>query len=73
MTNTNTEPQLRDPDLAIRERILSRAKAVNAEVLDRLTTAAGDLEAGEHRAALGALDGIEGQLTIMRSVLLLLS
>jgi hypothetical protein len=30
-------------------------------------------EAGEHRAALGALDGIEAQLTIIRSVLLLLS
>jgi hypothetical protein len=62
-----------DPDEAIRERILSRAKAVNAEVLDRLRLAADDLEAGEHRAALGALDRIEAQLTIIRSVLLLLS
>jgi hypothetical protein len=62
-----------DPDEAIRERILSRAKTVNAEILDRLRLAADDLEAGEHRAALGALDGIEAQLTIIRSVLLLLS
>jgi hypothetical protein len=62
-----------DADEAIRERVLSRAKAVNAEILERLRTAADDLEAGEHRAALGALDGIEAQLTIIRSILLLLS
>ena len=70
---TKTKSQSRDPDEAIRERILSRAKAVNAQILDRLRIAADDLEAGEHRAALGALDGIEAQLTIIRSVLLLLS
>jgi TRAP-type mannitol/chloroaromatic compound transport system substrate-binding protein len=70
---TRTKPQSPDPDEAIRERVLSRAKAVNAEILGRLRIAADDLEAGEHRAALGALDGIEAQLTIIRSVLLLLS
>lgn len=70
-----TKPKAKspDPDEAIRERILSRAKAVNAEILERLRIAADDLEAGEHRAALGALDGIEAQLSIIRSVLLLLS
>lgn len=73
MTKTNTELQPRDPDDAIRERILSRAKTVNAEILARLRTAADDLDAGQHRAALGALDGIEAQITIIRSVLLLLS
>jgi len=71
MTKTKTSSP--DPDEAIRERILSRAKSVNAEILDRLRIAADDLEAGEHRAALGALDGIESQLTTIRSVLLLLS
>ncbi len=73
--NSMTRPttQSSDPDEAIRERVLARAKAVNAEILDRLRIAADDLEAGEHRAALGALDGIEAQLTIIRSVLLLLS
>ena len=71
MTQTSTPSP--DPEEAIRDRILSRAKAVNAEILDRLRTTADDLEAGEHRAALGALDGIEAQLTIIRSVLLLLS
>jgi hypothetical protein len=71
MTQTRTPSP--DPDEAIRERVLSRAKAVNAEILERLRIAADDLEAGEHRAALGALDGIEAQLTIIRSVLLLLS
>jgi hypothetical protein len=72
MTETNNEPQAHDPDEAIRARILERAKAVNAEILARLRIAADDLEAGTHRAALGALDGIEAQLTTMRSVLLLL-
>jgi hypothetical protein len=73
MTITNTETRPHDPDEAIRERIISRAKAINEEILARLSTAADDLEAGQHRAALGALDGVESQLTIMRSVLLLLS
>ncbi len=68
-----TSTQSPDPDEAIRERVLSHAKAVNAQILERLRIAANDLEAGEHRAALGALDGIEAQLTIIRSVLLLLS
>ena len=68
-----TKPQSPDPDEAIRERVLARAKTVNAVILDRLRIAADDLEAGEHRAALGALDGIEAQLMTIRSVLLLLS
>ena len=70
---TKTERPVLDLDEAIRERILSRARAMNAEILDRLRIAADDLEAGEHRAALGALDGIEAQIGIIRSVLLLLS
>jgi hypothetical protein len=72
MTTTNTRPQQHDPDEAIRQRILNRAMAINAEILVRLSTAADDLEAGQHRAALGALDGIEAQINIIRSVLLLL-
>jgi hypothetical protein len=66
-------PQSDDPDEAIRDRILGRAKTINAEILARLTTAQEDLEAGQHRAALGALDGIEAQINIIRSVLLLLA
>ena len=73
MTKTNMRPQSDDPDEAIRDRILGRAKTINAEILARLTTAQEDLEAGQHRAALGALDGIEAQINIIRSVLLLLS
>jgi hypothetical protein len=72
MTETNKQPQPHDADEAIRERVLDRAMTINAELLARLTTAQDDLEAGLHRAALGALDGIEQQLTIIRSVLLLL-
>ena len=73
MTETNAHSEPHDPDEAIRERILVRAKTVNAEILARLRTAQDDLEAGQHRAALGALDGIEARITIIRSVLLLLS
>lgn len=69
MTSTHTAP---DPDDAIRERILSRAKRLTAGIAERIGTALSDLDAGEHRAALGALDGIERQLAIVRSVLLLL-
>jgi hypothetical protein len=72
MTKTITPIRPPDPDDAIRERILGRATAVNAEILARLSTAQDDLEAGQHRAALGALDGIEAQLTTLRSILLLL-
>ena len=72
MTKTNTKTQPLDPDEAIRERILGRAKTINAAILVRITTAQDDLEGGQHRAALGALDGIEAQLNIIRSVLLLL-
>jgi hypothetical protein len=72
MTETNKHPQPLDPDEAIRQRILGRAKTINAAILARITTAQDDLEAGQHRAALGALDGIEAQLNIIRSVLLLL-
>ena len=73
MTETNAHSQPHDPDEAIREHILVRAKTVNAEILTRFRTAQDDLEAGQHRAALGALDGTEAQLSIIRSVLLLLS
>jgi hypothetical protein len=72
MTETNKHPQPLNPDEAIRLRILERAKAINTAILARLTTAQDDLAAGQHRAALGALDGIEAQLNIIRSVLLLL-
>jgi hypothetical protein len=70
MTNPKNSPT--DPDEAIRERILSRAKGLTTEIAERVGIALSDLDAGRHRAALGALDGIERQLTIIRSVLLLL-
>jgi hypothetical protein len=73
MTEANNNPPPHDPDEVIRQRILDRAKSINAEILERLATAQDDLSAGQHRAALGALDGIEAQLAIIRSVLLLLS
>jgi len=72
MSKPTTQPHQPDPDEAIRNRILARAKAINAQILARLETAAGDLAKGEHRAALGALDGIEREPTTIRSILLLL-
>jgi len=73
MTKPNTEPQPRDLDDAIRERVLERARAINTKLLARLETVAEDLNLGGHRAALGGLDGLERQIETMRSFLLLLS
>jgi hypothetical protein len=73
MMEANTEHQLREIDEAIRKRIVARVKAINAEIMTRLSIAADDLESGEHRAALGGLDGLERQIDTMRSLLLLLS
>ena len=62
-----------DPDAAIRARILDRAKTLTSEIAERLTTALNDLADGRHFAALGALEGIEHELSTVRSILLLLS
>jgi hypothetical protein len=71
MTETNTQsPEI---DEAIRLRILDRVKEINTKLLARLSTAAEDLDVKRHRAALGALDGIEKQIHTMRTLLLLLS
>jgi hypothetical protein len=72
MKETNTEPQPRDPDDAIRERILERAKAINDKLFTRLGIVDGDLEVGMHRAALGGLDGIEREIDSLLGLLLLL-
>lgn len=69
----NPNPPDRDPDAAIRERILERAKTLTSEIIDRLTVAVNDLSEGRHLAALGALANIEQDLTTIRSILLLLS
>jgi hypothetical protein len=72
MTKTNAKPQPPNLDDAIRYGILERAKAINTELLSRLSTVANDLDGGGHRAALGGIDGIERQIDTMRSLLLLL-
>jgi hypothetical protein len=72
MTKTNTEPQPRDTDEAIRERVLERAKAILDKLFARLGTVEDDLVARRHRAALGGLDGIEREINSLRSLLLLL-
>jgi hypothetical protein len=61
-----------DPDDAIRDRIIARAKKYNAEILKRFSIAADDLENNNHRAALGALDGIDTTLLEFRALLRLM-
>ena len=73
MTATNTEPQPRELDEALRKLVLKRAMEINTKLLARLATVADDLDVGGHRAALGGIDGIERQIDTMRSFLLLLS
>jgi hypothetical protein len=46
MKTTNTDPQPRDPDEAIRKRVTARAMAINTKLLARLATVADDLDAG---------------------------
>jgi hypothetical protein len=72
MTKTKTTLQTTDPDDLIRERIIERAKKFNAEILKRFSIAAEDLERGNHRAALGALDGIDSTLQEYRVLLRLI-
>jgi hypothetical protein len=73
MTETNTAPQPGNPNEAIRKLVIGRAMAINAKLLARLATVADDLGAGGYLAALGGLDGLEREITTMRSFLLLLS
>jgi hypothetical protein len=72
MTETNTAPQPRDLDEAIRKRVIERAMAINTKLLARLATVADDLDVGGYRAAIGGLDGLEQDIGTMRSFLLLL-
>ena len=72
MTEANLHPQPRDPDEAIQKRVLERAMAINTQLLARFAMVADDLDAGGYRAALGGLDGIEREISNLRSFLLLL-
>jgi hypothetical protein len=69
----NPVPPDRETEAAIRERIIDRAKNLTSDIIDRLTVAVDDLSDGRDRAALGALAGIEQEITTVRSILLLLS
>lgn len=72
MTEPNKNSQQHDADELLRKRVIERAMAINSKLLARLATVADDLDVGGHRAALGGLDGLERQIDIMRSLLLLL-
>ena len=73
MTQPNTNPQPHELDDALCRLVLARVSAINGKLLARLSTVSDDLDAGGHRAALGALDGIEREIATMRCFLLLLS
>jgi hypothetical protein len=73
MTKPDDQRQPPNPlDEALRRRVLARVMAINGKLLATLATVADDLDAGSHLAALGGLDGLEKQITTMRSFLLLL-
>jgi hypothetical protein len=69
---TETTPNIPEVEEAIRKRILERAQEITREFITRLRTVEGDLGTGNHLGALGALAGIEAELTTLRSILLLL-
>lgn len=69
MNNSQNSQQTHDPDGALRGRIVERARKYNAEILKRFSIAADDLESGNHRAALGALDGIDAMLQEFKTLL----
>ena len=69
MTEARSNPNPDDLDNAIRERIIERARKYNAEILTRFSIAAEDLANKKHRAALGALDGIDTTLHEFRALL----
>ena len=73
MSNPHLQNLPPDDDAALRVRILRRAQQINGELLARLAAVSDDLDAGQHRAALGGLDGFERELATMRAILLLLS
>jgi hypothetical protein len=73
MTKPNPSPRPTQPDDALRRLVFARASAINGKLLARLSTVSDDLDAGDHLAALGALDGLEHDIVCIRSFLLLLS
>lgn len=73
MTEPKSNPQPHELDEALRKLVLARVSAINGNLLARLATVSDDLDAGDHRAALGGLDGLEREIATLRSFLLLLS
>jgi hypothetical protein len=59
-------------DEAIRLRIVSRATPIVTELVTRFTLAQNDLQSGQHRAAIGALDGVDTLIDNLRCLLRLL-
>ncbi|HVB35579.1 MAG TPA: hypothetical protein VNJ52_14585 [Patescibacteria group bacterium] len=72
MTTPNHPPTPPELDKEVRKVILARAMATNAKLLARFATASDDLDRGNHRGALGAIDGAERDIQTLRVTLLLL-
>jgi hypothetical protein len=67
--NHNPSP---DIDVVLRRHIMARAPGINGKILALLGHTADDLDSGNGLAALGGLEGIERDVQILRSFLLLL-
>jgi len=71
MGRPNSKHQPPDRDEALRAYILDLTQEMNRLLIMRLQVVHDDLEANNHRSALGGLDGIERDINTLRSFLLL--
>jgi hypothetical protein len=63
-------PQL--PIKAIRTVLFRKAETLNERVYLRLAQVAAHLQQGEHRAAIGALEGVDADIAQIRALMLLM-
>lgn len=71
MGHPNSKDQPPDREAALRAYILDLAREMSRHLVMRLQVIHDDLKDNNHRAALGGLDGIERDINILRSFLLL--
>ena len=60
------------PTEAIRALLFQRAQVLNDHLLRRLADAAGHINNKEHRAVIGALDGLEADIQTIRTLMVLM-
>ena len=64
------DPQ--SPTKGIRSLLFRKAEAINERLLTRLQDAAGHLSRNENRAVIGALAGLEAEVELMRTFMVLI-